>query len=154
MTSGKSFEIDYPDHLYAWLELAQRRLGTAVREVSENLPEIRAMRPRQLRALQLIPRDGIRVSDLAELVGTTKQAAGQLVTAMEQNGVVTSVPAPADGRVRMIVRTERGDEVSATIDDVVGRAELLLRAEIGARSYDTMRRSLRLLGLAAIHSKP
>jgi len=62
--------------------------------------------------------------------------------------LVSSIADPTDRRVRLIVRTDRGDALDRRINEVMVRAEQLLRAEIGARAYDTMR-----AGLAAVHSE-
>lgn len=52
--------------------------------------------------------DGTRLSILAERVGTSKQAVGQLVDDLEEAGVLQRVPDPEDGRAKRVVFTAKG----------------------------------------------
>lgn len=52
--------------------------------------------------------DGTRQSTLAERVGTSKQAVGQLVDDLEEAGVLARIPDPSDGRAKRIVFTPKG----------------------------------------------
>jgi DNA-binding MarR family transcriptional regulator len=53
---------------------------------------------------------GTRVTDLAERLGITRQAVGQLVDDLELMGAVTRVPDPGDGRAKRVVFTVEGKE--------------------------------------------
>ena len=53
---------------------------------------------------------GTRVSDLAELLGITRQAVGQLVDDLELMGAVERLPDPDDGRAKRVVFTVQGKE--------------------------------------------
>ena len=64
----------------------------------------------QSRIGQRLNRDGIRVTDLAEQAGVTKQTAGALVDELEAAGYVTRKPDPADARARLVVLTDQGRE--------------------------------------------
>ena len=52
--------------------------------------------------------DGLRLTQLAAKVGTTKQAVAQLVNELEQMGIVERVPDPTDGRAKLIRWTRAG----------------------------------------------
>src|SRR5690349_23422105 len=54
----------------------------------------------QSRIGQRLDRDGIRITDLAEQAGVTKQTAGALVDALQAGGYVMRQPDPADARAR------------------------------------------------------
>jgi hypothetical protein len=63
----------------------------------------RSLRPAHARLIPYIGPDGTRLSDLAQCVGISKQAVGQLVDELEALGVVARVADPADGRARRVV---------------------------------------------------
>jgi len=54
---------------------------------------------------------GTRLTVLAERVGISKQAVGQLVTELEEMGALERVPDPSDGRAKLICF--KGDELMA-----------------------------------------
>jgi len=51
---------------------------------------------------------GTRVSDLAEKLGITRQAVGQLVDDLERMGAVERLPDPDDGRAKRVAFTPAG----------------------------------------------
>jgi len=51
---------------------------------------------------------GATVTDLAEHLDMTRQAAAQLVDDLVAKGYVERLPHPADGRARLVVLTEKG----------------------------------------------
>ena len=60
------------------------------------------------RLLPHISPAGIRLTELAERVGITKQAVGKLVDDLEAQGVVVREPDPDDGRALRVRYTDRG----------------------------------------------
>ena len=60
------------------------------------------------RLLPHISPEGIRLTDLADRVGITKQAVGKLVDDLEAQGVVVREPDPDDGRALRVRYTDRG----------------------------------------------
>ncbi len=52
--------------------------------------------------------EGLRLTELADRVGVTKQAVQQLVDEMEAMGMVERVPDPTDGRAKLIRWSEAG----------------------------------------------
>src|SRR5215468_10124502 len=64
-----------PDHLPRWLDAVSRRLSADLgARLRGQVPELRGS---HRRILQMIPPDGIRITDLAALAGMTKQALGE-----------------------------------------------------------------------------
>lgn len=51
--------------------------------------------------------EGTRQTVLAERIGVSKQAVGQLVDELEQMGVLERVPDPSDGRAKLVKFTQR-----------------------------------------------
>lgn len=55
-----------------------------------------------------LPPEGLRLSDLADLAGLTKQSVGEHVGILEELGYVERAPDGRDGRVKIIRPTEKG----------------------------------------------
>ena len=99
-----------PDHVMALLGYAmdgfRREL---VPRLQQAAPEgSTALRPSQIRLLSLAPREGMRVTDLADRLGMTKQSLGELAGVLERDGMLESVRDPADRRVRILRPTATG----------------------------------------------
>jgi DNA-binding MarR family transcriptional regulator len=145
MTVRKEPAEDWaPDHMARWLEAVARRLHA---DLSARggfaYPELRGS---HRRLLQMIPPEGIRITDLARRADMTKQALGEFMDWLEQAGFVASGRDPADGRVRLITRTEQGDAAAIEAQHAIDAVERNWRKEIGAARYDAMKQVLRQLG--------
>ncbi len=57
---------------------------------------------------------GMRLTELAELAGMTKQAVGEAVSDLERLGYAERIADPSDGRAKIIRLTERGSEAQQT----------------------------------------
>jgi len=137
-------EYDLPDHLARWLEAVSRRLYADLRAQGTLVsPELRGS---HRRILQMIPPQGVRITDLARIAGMTKQALGEFVDWLEQSGFVRSGRDPADGRVRLVTRTDRGDAAAEAARVAIAAVEREWRKEVGAEAFDTMKQALRQLG--------
>ena len=133
-----------PEHLLKLLEGMRRRMQEELTaEYGERRPFVR---PSFGRMLQLIPPEGVRITEYAALARMTKQAAGEYVDSLESSGLAVSERLPSDRRVRMVRRTTEGDAVAADVSKTIGTIEERLRAEVGPRRYDTMVSVLRELG--------
>jgi DNA-binding MarR family transcriptional regulator len=145
MTDRKPSAVDgLPDHIARWLETVTGRLRAELGASGmRDFPELRGS---HRRILQMIPADGIRITDLAQLAGMTKQSLGEFVDWLEHAGFVTSGKDPADGRVRLVTRTEHGDTAAATAQRAIEAVERTWRREVGAARYDTMKQVLREIG--------
>lgn len=54
---------------------------------------------------------GVRVTDLAELAGMTKQSMAYLVEDLSALGYVATIADPSDGRAKLVVPTKRGESL-------------------------------------------
>ena len=145
MTERKPLHDDgLPDHLARWLEAVSKRLHAELG--TRGMRDFPGLRGSHRRILQMIPPEGIRITDLALLAGMTKQALGEFVDGLEGSGFVTSRRDPADGRVKLVTRTAQGDQAAATAQRALEDVERAWRKEIGAAHYDAMKQALRVLG--------
>jgi len=133
-----------PDHLLRWLESVGRRLHSELgAEISD---EFRQLRGSHRRILQMIPGEGIRITDLAAMAQMTKQALGEFADWLEQSGFVRSQRDDADRRVRRLFRTDLGDKAADAAQRAIASVEAQWRQEIGPELYDAMKKALRQLG--------
>jgi DNA-binding MarR family transcriptional regulator len=80
--------------------------------------------------------------DVAALMGTTKQAASQLVDAMESAGFVARVASPRDGRVRDLVLADRGRALLQAVEEIYADIEGEWAQLAGADVLVSARRAL------------
>jgi DNA-binding MarR family transcriptional regulator len=90
----------------------------------------------------LAARDGTTATELAALMGVTKQAASKLVDAMEGAGYVRRGPGAQDARQRTIVLRERGRELLATVESIYAELEDGWSAVIGRDHVERLRSDL------------
>lgn len=107
-----------------------------------------AIRGSQGRILHMLPKDGARATDLASGGWITKQAIGQRVQELEEMGLVVTEPDPADGRARIVRRTEAGDRVEAGLTPPIDAMEARWAEEVGQERYAIFRTVLDELGAA------
>jgi DNA-binding MarR family transcriptional regulator len=96
----------------------------------------------QVRLAQRLSPSGIRLTDLADQSGVTKQTAGALVDELAANGYVTRKPDPSDARARLVVLTAKGRRLCAAAAAEVTAIEARWRQHLGAARYDQMRDTL------------
>jgi DNA-binding MarR family transcriptional regulator len=133
-----------PDHLVRWLEAVSKRMHAQLG--ARGMRDFPGLRGSHRRILQMIPPQGIRITDLAMLAGMTKQALGEFADGLEGSGFISSRRDPVDGRVRLVTRTARGDQAAVTAQQAIEEVERAWRKEIGAARYDAMKEVLRVLG--------
>jgi DNA-binding MarR family transcriptional regulator len=114
------------------VELAKQRLPRGAR----------GLRGSQLRLLTVARAEGMRVTDLAERLGMTKQALGEFANALEDRGLLESVGDVHDRRVRLIRPTRAGRAVAAAVTAAIDDIEQRWRADIGAKEWDRLRATL------------
>jgi DNA-binding MarR family transcriptional regulator len=68
------------------------------------------IRPTHGCVFRFVRGDGMRLTELAELAGMTKQSVGEVVDDLAARGYVERVPDPLDGRAKLIRLTDRGAE--------------------------------------------
>jgi DNA-binding MarR family transcriptional regulator len=81
-------------------------------------------------------------TQLAALMGTTKQAASKLVDHMAAAGYVERHPADDDGRRRPVGLTERGRGLLAAVEEIYAELEREWSAVLGAGELDRLRAAL------------
>ncbi|MFB7460730.1 MULTISPECIES: MarR family winged helix-turn-helix transcriptional regulator [unclassified Streptomyces] len=91
------------------------------------------LRPVHGLVFQALRGAGATSSELAEQLGVTKQAAGQIIDDLEERGYVQRQPHPAGGRRKLVVLTTRAHEHLA----VAGRILHDLEAQLAKRLHET-----------------
>jgi DNA-binding MarR family transcriptional regulator len=89
------------------------------------------------------------LTELAELLGVSKQAAIKVVDEMEARGFLTREPDPADRRVKVLRLTDKAHAVRRTALAASRKLERDLRRRLGDTEVDAMRHAL--LELLAAH---
>jgi DNA-binding MarR family transcriptional regulator len=113
------------------------RLGAAV--AAAGVPDMRAPYGYVLRA---VADGGLTLTELAERLAVTKQAAIKVVDEMEARGFVAREPAPDDRRAKLLRLTERGRRVRTAALAASEEMERELRADLGDADVEAMRRVL------------
>ena len=143
----------YPDHVLSLLGLVMdgfRREVEQSAERSEATRVVGTLRSSQLRLLSLTPVDGMRVTDLADRVGMTKQALGEFANDLEARGLLESLRDPADRRVRLLRPTARGIRAVAAGESVIRAVEDRWRERLAAGEWERLRELL----VAAHNARP
>jgi DNA-binding MarR family transcriptional regulator len=97
------------------------------------------LRPIHGMAFQALRGDGATSSELAERLGVTKQAAGQIVEDLESRGYVQRHPHPDGGRRRLVVLTDKAQDHLHS----AGNALYALEYQLGRRLGDAKLTELR-----------
>jgi DNA-binding MarR family transcriptional regulator len=122
-----------------------RLLGLATRRLTDDLHErlgaagFSDQRVAHHQVFAHVPPEGIRLTDLAERAGMTKQAMAELVDDAERLGYVTRTPDPGDRRAKRIELTGRGWEAV----DVARAAFRAMEADLAERITPKHLRQLR-----------
>jgi DNA-binding MarR family transcriptional regulator len=91
----------------------------------------------------LAARDGpTSVTELAALMGTTKQAASKLAAAMIDAAYLVDAAGADDGRVRPLRLSARGRRLLATVETIYAELEAEWAAAIGGAALERLRRDL------------
>jgi DNA-binding MarR family transcriptional regulator len=103
------------------------------------------LRPAHTQVFEHLDPEGTRLTSLADRVGMSHQAMGELVGELVTQGYLERVPDPADGRARLLRATVRGERERARAVEALGEIRARWQAELGTRSVDEV-----LDGLAAL----
>lgn len=103
------------------------------------------LRPAHFRLLRFPGIDGVRPTELAKRLQTSKQAINPLLNDLERWGYLERRRDSSDGRGRVLCLTQRGRELMATIKQLHAEIEADWERELGARRYQTLRSALREL---------
>lgn len=110
------------------------------------------LRPSHLRVLSSVPESGCTVTELAGLVGMTKQGCGQFVTTLVQSGHLAESRAASDRRVRLVTRTREGNRTLIRFAAVMQTVEERWREAVGEDRYAAFRGVLDELSAGAAGS--
>jgi DNA-binding MarR family transcriptional regulator len=100
------------------------------------------MRPEYGYVLNAVRLRPTNVSDVAAVLGVTKQAASQVVDAMAAKGWVRREAAPRDGRTRLLVLTDDGEALLADVAEVYRELEAGWAAVVGDERVAAIRADL------------
>lgn len=122
-----------------------RRLNdhaVATLEAPPGAPKLRAAHTSLFPHLEL---GGIRLTVLAQRLGISKQAVGQLVDDLEAMGMLERAPDPADGRAKLIIISSRGRQWLWKGLAHLGAVEQQLREALGGACVDALHEALQKL---------
>jgi len=132
--------VSYPDDrtpVLLLVVLAERHLAEALqaRLVAAGFEDHRLVHHN---VMAHVTHEGIRLTELADKAGITKQAMSELVTDLERLGYLQRRADPNDGRAKLIRFTDKG---RAAVEAAMGAFEDMDTA-LGARSLLALRREL------------
>lgn len=84
----------------------------------------------------------VTTTEIATLMGTTKQAVSKLVTAMHETGYVTHAVHPADSRAKLVTLTPRGKDLLAAVERIYRDLESEWSTLIGPTKIEDLRATL------------
>jgi DNA-binding MarR family transcriptional regulator len=123
-----------PRHLAYLLHTVMRRLRAEGEDAAGAMP----IQAAQARLLDLIPRAGGRLTELALAMRISKQGLGQLAASLAAGGYAEMLPDPADNRAKIIRRTPSGDELQQAMRSAIMGVEKRWRTEVGDERYATL----------------
>ena len=134
----------YPDeqtHLLLLLVLAERHMVNALQEhlVAAGFVDHRVVHHN---VMAHVTYDGIRLTELAERAGITKQAMSELVRDLLQLGYLRTRPDPEDGRAKLITFTTRGRQAVDAATGAFRSIDRALAEQIGPQALEALRHSL------------
>jgi DNA-binding MarR family transcriptional regulator len=86
-----------------------------------------------------IEADGMRLTELAERAGMTKQAVGEAVSDLERLGYAERVADPSDGRAKIIRLTDEGGAAQRAGFAIIAELETEWVERFGAERVEQMR---------------
>jgi DNA-binding MarR family transcriptional regulator len=95
--------------------------------------------------ISLLGAQDMRLSELAEAIGVSRQACNQSVRQIEAAGYISSHPDPSDGRARRLRLSPRGRKLLSDGIRIAAQLDERFRDIIGEQAFDDTGRSLRLL---------
>ena len=104
-----------------------------------------AVRPAHAAVFQYLDDTGTTVSLLAERARMTKQAMAEQVRHLETHGYVRRVPDPTDGRAKLVLPTDLGNQVIEVAQSLAPEIEQRISALLGAERTSALRADLETL---------
>jgi DNA-binding MarR family transcriptional regulator len=138
---------EHPTHVFELLgtvlTVGKRRMEAEVANERQRL------RGSHLRLLSLVPREGVRPTELAARVGMTKQSLGEFVATLQEVGFLRVDPDPDDRRARVVSPTEKGRKLQERLLTIFAETEDEWRTLVGARNWAVFRRVLERIAASA-----
>jgi DNA-binding MarR family transcriptional regulator len=103
------------------------------------------VRPAHGFAFARISEGDATTADLAEHLGITKQAAGQLVEYLVDHGYVVRQPDERDGRARLLLLTERGQACTVAAEASAAETVDGWRSQLDPRGFIQLQAALRAI---------
>ena len=100
------------------------------------------MRPNYGFVLLAARGSGIQASEIAALMGVSKQAASKLVEAMELTGYLRRTPHADDQRAKLVTLTDLGDELLVAVEEIYAELEQEWVAILDRGRLDALRADL------------
>lgn len=104
--------------------------------------------PQSLSASRLmgsLTNEGLRLSELADRLGITKQSVSQLVDDLEAEGYVARTPDPTDGRAKLVVFGPHGTESLPAAWQALQATDDRVREVLGGQGMQVLRDALERL---------
>jgi len=95
--------------------------------------------------ITLLGSSDMRLTELAEAIGISRQACNQAVKQITAGGYIDSKPDPSDGRARQLVLSAKGRSLLADGAEVVQRLDQRFRGLVGKQAFEEACASLRKL---------
>jgi DNA-binding MarR family transcriptional regulator len=89
-----------------------------------------------------LPSGGMRLTDLAEAAGISKQAMAELVDDLEAHGYLERMPDPTDGRAKLLLMTDRARAAHAATLQIFADIEAELATTVGEAALEQARSTL------------
>ena len=108
--------------------------------------------PSYYRIASLVPAGGARLTDLAVPAAMTKQALGQFIDVLAENGYVTLTTSEEDRRARIVRRTPKGDALVQQVAEFYDLLHAQWRSILGEKRWALFCESLIELATGWEHS--
>lgn len=92
--------------------------------------------------LRFLDEEGLRIGEIAERAGVSKQAISQQVTYLEKHGYLRVEPDPDDSRARLVYLTRRGRTSQERCRPLFGVVERRWQARFGTDNVHSLREAL------------
>ena len=109
------------------------------------------LRPVHGMTFQILSRGGATSTELAERLGVTKQASGQLIAELEKRGYVRREEHPRGGRRRLVVLTGKALDHLNAAGAILHQLESEIAAQAGGENLLTLRTELARLIRAMVN---
>ncbi len=108
------------------------------------------LRQSHFRVISAVPEQGVSITELGERVRMTKQGCGQFVAHLVDTGHLATDTDPSDRRVRVVRRTQLGQQMLDAVRDRNTRIEQDWAEQVGQERYQIFRAVLEELALGRL----